>query len=101
MYKTKDIITECVGLSFPELYELKEKGKDKYLAMICIINHKITVEYPTLDGEVIFEGTTMGRHCFLPSERENWLKTCKEKLVEFLNSLPEEGEKDGLSGEKG
>ena len=96
MIKIEDIQADCVGLYFPELYELRKKGEKKYLAMLCVIGGVLTLEYPSIDGEIIFKKNIEGRHCFEHYERAHWLEESKKALVDFLNSLDGGGEEDDI-----
>ena len=97
MYNIEDIQADCIALTFPELYELRVRGEKKHLAIVCVINRKLTIEVPDLDGEIIYEARIGGLHNFLPSERKYWLEGCKKILIEYLNPKKEKrDEEDGL-----
>ena len=94
MYNVEDIQADCIALTFPELYELRVKGEQDYLGVVCVINRKLTVEVPDLDGEVIYEARIGGLHNFHHSERKYWLEECKKAIVEYLNSKEEKRDEE-------
>ena len=89
MYNIEDIKVNCIAMDFPEAYELviKEKGREQ--AVMALIGGKLTVEYPDLDGEVIYESYPAGKNHFLASERGYWVNECKKAFLDFINAKKE------------
>ena len=91
MYEIKDLETHCLSLSFPEMHEVVLKDSEKTVGILSLIAGKYTVEYPDINGEIIFERYPLGKHCFEHQEREYWINQGLEALVKKLNSLEERG----------
>lgn len=102
MYEIKDLKTNCIGLSFPEMHEIRIAETDKLVGLLSLIGGRCIVEYPDIKGEIIYEAYPLGRQCFEYQEREYWINQGLEAVVKHLNMIEEkdgEGGNSDLSGE--